>query len=101
MYDLDRWLAGGPLEDKPEITGQFIIRDACGGIEPREGHRTVFVMGVLALPKTSLWKGEHQYVVAGDGDTLKVFPESGVDLTDKLAGLRVDQVFTLSKLWRV
>lgn len=100
-FNLSEWFPDGLPAGEPEITGQFIIRNACGGAEPRKGHRTVLVMGVLALPKTSLWKGEHQYVVAGTGDTLKVFPESAVDLTDQLVGYRADQVFTLSKLWRV
>ena len=93
--NFDMWL------DKPEITGQFIIRNACTIIKPpRKGSRIIFVMGVLALPENSEWKGEHQYIAVGSGNTLKVFPESAVDLTDKISGLRADQVLT-SKLWRV
>lgn len=101
----DLWGLDWSLDDQtkpPEITGQFVIRDACTAVKPpKKGGRVVLVMGVLALPKTSVWKGEYQYVVAGVGDTMKVFPESGVDLTDQLAGYRADQVFTLRKIWRV
>jgi hypothetical protein len=58
------------------------------------------VFGAVAVPDNFELKGEHQYTVIGTGNTLNILPESEIDLTDKIVGLRADQILT-SKLWRV
>lgn len=82
---------------KPEITGQFILRDS---VKDEDGRRIMMVVGVIAVPEGSELKSEHQYTVTGSDSVLNILPDSK-DVKEDIAGMRADQILCRLPLWRV
>lgn len=83
------------------ITGQLFIRDSNAPAPSKAGHKLIMVVGVLAVPKDTFLKGEHQYVVSGTDDgLLSILSDGAVDLTEQARGLQIGHLLT-RPLWRV
>lgn len=81
------------------LTGQLIFRDS-GQPSPRDGCKLMMVCGVIAVPLDFPLKGEHQYVISGSSKNLFVHLDTGINLTEQIQGLTLNQIIT-SPLWRV
>lgn len=89
-----------------KITGMLFLREM-GGAErllPGENRKLMVVLGIVAVDKECVFKGEHQYVVSGDDyDTtlqLDVLREGEVDRTKLAIGVTPDGLLRLP-IWRV
>lgn len=110
------------------ISGQIVLRDASdttpGGDDT--DRKMMLVVGVIAVPKNLNLKGEHKYTIAGnlkekgmlglfqmvDPDfgksetgfeeiDLKLFPETGEDISNETTGQGLGGIITGHRRWRI
>lgn len=86
------------------LTGQLVFRNVSESDVCRPGYRVMMICGIVAIPDNRPFdmsiKGEHQYVVSGNDNIIRIHTDSEVDLTEKLRGVSLDGMIK-SPIWRV
>ena len=83
-----------------QINGTAIVRQGSSSYDVVDDtQELVMFIGVLRVPKGH-FKGEHQYVVTGEQDVLRVHMDSAVELDLKSQAKTVDGLI-LSRIWKV
>jgi hypothetical protein len=89
------------LRNKGRITGQVIIREVKENLDLADGRKLVIIFGILALPKDSDLKSEHQYPVFGDvSNVVRIAEEQGQDVSAQTIGNTPGGLLS-QPIWRV
>ena len=110
------------------ISGQIVLRDSSEGTPAGDdtNRKMMLVVGVIAVPQDLNLKGEHKYTIAGnlkekgmlglfqlvDPDfgksetgfeeiDLKLFPETGENISDETIGQGLGGIITSHRRWRI
>ncbi len=84
------------------ITGQVIFRDVGTTTERLDGtdRQLKMIFGLVAVPESMGFKGEHQYTINGFNDSLKIFKDSEIDVSEQTKGNTPDGILK-EPIWRI
>ena len=88
---------------QPQIKGQIIFRDVDADVKNRPGKKLMMVVGVVEVPDDFKFKGEHQYVIAGDtteNHTKILIHSKGKNMSKEINHADADQMLLLP-IWQI